>query len=213
MKRKYIILVVVALFFIGSIKVIVFDNWKVMFVFLSFMDNPSKGYVFFQKRIYKIAAKTNLGNKILKELYEKESPNLRNIYIKTLGVIGERSASGYLIKCYSKYQNDEKHKDTVWYLIMSAGMIGNNDLVPLLETLLNNYHKHRITVTRYAIARSLYLITGRRYNYKDDYGEERKIILTNDLIMARKVIESSIGRKRTYNEMLILDRLYYSPDL
>jgi hypothetical protein len=129
-----------------------------------------------------------------------------------LGIIGEYYSAVYLIKAYSEYQNKDQSAVTVWYIINSMGLIGNHDAVKLLETLLKNYDKHGMQVSRYSLARSLYFLTGKRYDYINSSGEITKIHLTKELKNARKVIEESAGRKRTYDEMIILDKLYRPPE-
>jgi hypothetical protein len=83
------------------------------------------------------------------------------------------------------------------------GLIDNNDLVPFLETLLRDYDQLRVQATKYSIARSLYLITGNKFSY---------VRIIRELSEARNVILKSKGRKRTLQEMLLLDKLYRPPE-
>jgi hypothetical protein len=213
-KNKKIIafvLITLSIFTIGF-KVFIFDNLNALFLIAEGFDQPSIWFYVAQERIYKIAERKDIGNVILKYLEDDKNRHLHNLYIKTLGIIGEYYSAAYLIKAYAKYQNKERYAVTVGYIIASMGMLGNNDVVQLLDTLLKNYDKHKMQVTRYSLARSLYLLTGKRYDYVNSSGENTKIHLTNELKNARKVIEESKGHRRTYDEMIVLDKLYRPPE-
>ena len=212
--KKIIVFVLITLFiFTLGVKVFIFDNLNVLFLIAEGFDQPSAWFYVAQERIYKTAERKDIGKDILKYLEDDKNTHLHNLYIKTLGIIGEYYSATYLIKAYAKYQNKERYAVTIVYIIASMGMLGNNDVVPLLETLLKNYDKHKMLVTRYSLARSLYLITGKRYNYVNSSGENTKLHLTNELKNARKVIEKSKGHRRTYDEMIVLDKLYRPPEI
>ena len=211
-KKRYILGILALVLFLLGLKIAVLDNPNVLFAIAEGLDQPSKRYYAVQERIYSIAERKNISKEILQHLEDDKNKHLHNLYIKTLGVIGEYYSATYLIKAYARYQDDEKHALTVWYIISCMGMLGNNDAVPLLETLLKNYDKHKMQVTRYSLARSLYLITGEQYNYVNDSGEKTKLCLTNELKSVRKVIVNSKGRKRTCEEMITLDKLYRPPE-
>jgi hypothetical protein len=204
------VLITLSIFTIG-LKVFIFDNLNALFLIAEGFDQPSTWFYVVQKRIYKIAERKDIGNDILKYLNNDKNRHLHNLYIKTLGIIGEYYSAAYLIKAYAKYQNNERYAVTIGYIIASMGMLGNDNVVQLLETLLKNYDKHKMQVTRYSLARSLYLLTGKRYDYVNSSGENTKIHLTNELKTARKVIEKSKRHRRTYDEMIVLDKLYRPP--
>ena len=210
-RKRYVIgLLAVVILSIG-LKFVFFDNLHILFLMAEGLDQPSRLYYVVQERIYKLDETKNIGKVILQNLEEDKNKHLHNLYIKTLGVVGEYYSASYLLKAYVSYQNDEQHANTVWYIINSIGMLGNKDVVPILETLLKNYDRHKMQVTRYSLVRSLYLITGERYDYINAAGEKTKIVLTNELKSARQVIVNSKGRKRTYEEIIILDKLYRPP--
>jgi hypothetical protein len=91
------------------------------------------------------------------------------------------------------------------------GQIGDEDFVPFLETLVRDYDKLRVQATKYSILRSLYLITGNRYSYFNSSGRKSELEVTEELIDARRVIMNSKGRKRSIQEMLVLEKLYRPP--
>lgn len=189
-----------------------FVNINFSFSMAEGLDKPSKLHYFFVERIYKICAKKNLGPELLENIKSGENEHLQNIYIRTLGIVGERNATTYLIMQYSNYQDRADKKSTLYSIIDSLGMIGNEEAIPILERLLENYDKYKIQVTRYSIVRALYLLTGKTYTYSDSSSEKKSITLTKRLENARKVIESTKASKRTFNEMLILDKAFRHPD-
>ena len=146
-------------------------------------------------------------------LEQNKNNHLHNLYIQVLGISGESSSAGVLIKVYSRCQNDVNRLSTVNRIIEAMGLIANDDLVVFLEILLRDYEKLRVQATKYSIARSLYLLTEQKYSYINDAGRNTKLQVTEELIEARNVILNSKGRKRTLQEMLLLDKLYRPPDL
>ena len=103
-------------------------------------------------------------------------------------------------------------RSTVNRIIDAMGLIANDDLVVFLETLLRDYDKLRAQATKYSIVRSLYLITGEKYSYIDGSRRNTGLQVAEELIEARNVILNSKGRKRTLQEMLLLDKLYRPPE-
>lgn len=210
-KKRSLILIVV-IFSIGIlVKIAILDNVELLFAVAVGLDKPSKLYYFTTERIYNISEKAKLSDKILKDLEANKNKHLDDLYIHTLGIIGEYHSATYLLKTYVKYQDDKNNAIILAGIIDSMGMIGNEDLVPLLERLLSNYDNHRMQVTRYAIARALYLITGKPYSYIDSSGEKTNFNITTELKEAWAAVNLSRGRKRTFSEMLTLDKLYRPP--
>lgn len=210
--QKRSLLLIVVLFSVGILlKIAILDNVGLLFTVAAGSDKPSMLYYFATERIYNISGEERVNEKILQDLEANKNKHFRDLYIHTLGVIGEYYSATYLLKTYVKYQDDKNHAIIVATVIDSMGMIGNEDLVPLLERLLSNYENHRMQVTSYAIARALYLITGKAYSYSDSSGEKINFNITNELKDARNVVKSSMGRKRTFSEMIILDKLYRAP--
>jgi hypothetical protein len=166
-------------------KIAILDNPNVLFTIAEGADVPSKVYYFATERIYKIADKKDIGKKLQEHLEKGHSEYLHNEYIKTLGIIGEYYSTATLIKAYSKYQHNTNRRSTVSRIIDSMGLIGNEDVVPFLETLLKDYDELDVQATSYAIARALYLTTGRKYSYISPSGESGTLYLTDELIGAK----------------------------
>ena len=174
-----------------------------MFQIAAGLDKPSKFYNIIIERIYSLSESQNFNEEIRNHLEQNKNDHLYNLYIHVLGIIGDRSSAGIFIKLYSRYQHDINHHSTVNRIIDAMGLIDNNDLVPFLETLLRDYDQLRVQATKYSIARSLYLLTGKKSSY---------VQVTGELSEARNVIFNSKGRKRTLQEMLLLDKLYRPPE-
>ena len=109
------------------------------------------------------------------------------------------------------HQHDMNRRSTVSRIIDAMGQIGNEDFVPFLEALIRNYDKLKVETTKYSIARSLYLITGKKYQYVNKSGVKTEIQVTNELIEARNVIIQSKERHRSLQEMLVVEKLYRPP--
>lgn len=211
-RKRYIFGLLFFFLFLTGVKITVFDNIDALFAIEAGLDNPSAGYFLVQERIYRLSNRENVTKKILQYLEEDQNKHLHDLYIKTLGVVGEQDVFMHLLRSYSKYQGKKEYSTNVWHIINAMGMIGNPGFTPLLKRLLENYSQHRVQVSRYLLARSLYLITGNQYKYINSEGRETKITLTDELINARKVIVDSENRKRTFEEMLTLDKLFRPPD-
>ncbi len=212
-KRNTIVLLVCLLILAGVVfHFSVLENEKALFLIAEGLDKPSNSYNIVIKKIYSLSEKKSLSEKIKEYLEQNKNEHLHNLYIHVLGITGERSSAGVLIKEYSRYQHDINHRSTVDQIIDTMGLIANDDLVPFIETLLRDYDKLRVQATKYSIARSLYLSTGEKYSYIDAAGRNTELQVTEELIEARKVILSSKGRKRTLQEMVLLDKLYRPPE-
>jgi hypothetical protein len=75
-----------------------------------------------------------------------------------------------------------------------------------LEEILN-YNKNTFEINNYLIARSLFLLTGRRYDYINAEGEKVKFNSNSEIINIREIILNSKNRKRTIHEMIQIDKL------
>jgi len=211
-KKKIIIILIVLLLFAGIfLRFSVFNNVSVLFLIAEGLDRPSKAYYVVIERIYRLSEKKRVRAEIWEDLESNKNPNLDNLYIQVLGITGAHIPTGSLIKLYSLNQHDMNRRSTVSRIIDAMGLLGNEDFVPFLETLLTDYDKLSPQATRYAITRSLYLITGNRYTYLADSGQKSRLQLTNELIEARNVVENTKERGRNMKDMLVLDRLYRPP--
>jgi len=209
--KKWLILLAVALSISITTKILILDNTNFLYAIAEGMDQPSKPYYFVMERIYKLSGDKKLDEKIHKFLEEDKNKHLHALYIHTLGIIGGNHSSTFLMKAYVKYQDDPNHIITVSRIIDSMGVVGDEDVVPILERLIDNYDNHRMKVTRYAIVRALYLATGKVYEYINSSGKNTKLKLTDELESARGIILAAKGRTRTFEEMRSLDKLFKPP--
>ncbi len=192
------------------VKKVTWDNPEFLFNIAEGFDEPSIPFYLLIEQAYKIYSNGNHQNIIANFLNESENKHLINSYIRTAGVIGDISSKIELIDLYREYDNPN-YRARLYYIVKSLGLLGVADVVPFLENLLSNQEK--VIISGSTIAVSLYLITGQdHYRFVNTLGNEQKLILTDDLIRARQVILDSKNRKRTYQEMIILDNLFRSPD-
>lgn len=203
-KLLIILLLAVAVF---GIKAITLDNEDFLVLMAGGFDSPSKPYFFCLNRIYRLSEKKDLKDKFTNYILQGKKKIYHNLYTRILGIIGEAENTEYLMKPYVQFQHDPNSRSRIYHIIDSMGFSGNTDYVPILEALLNKYKEHNPAVTKYQIARSFYLLTGNRYRV-----EQELIYLSSELIDARNVISSSKGRKRTYEEMMILEKVIRPPN-
>lgn len=204
MKKSIIITIIAVLIFVFTFKIIIFDNVNFLYSILEGLNTKSPLYNFTIERIYKIAEKKDIGKNLIAYIEKDENQNLHDLYIRILGVIGEYDAINCLLKTYIKYQDDKNRLFTIYKIISSLGFLGNEEIVPFLESILN---KNSWPLLNHTIARSLYLITGKPYVYMDHTGKSQELYLYDGLIQARKVVLSTRGKKRSFDNMLILDKL------
>ena len=210
-KRLSLTILVCVIGIVVFSKIIILDNPDILCMVAEGFDEPSTLYYASLERIYKISKKKKVGEKFIERLTEGKNLNLQNCYIRVLGVIGEKDAFSCLMNLYVKYQHNKEFKSTVYAIINSLGLIGKEDAVPLLETLLEKYDEHDVQVPGALISHSLYLITGKNYYFTSSAGVKEKLHLTEERIAARRVIEASSERQRSFEEMITLDKLIYRP--
>lgn len=211
-KKKAIIIFTISLLFVGLIFTFsILKNINALFLISEGLDRPSKAYYILIERIYRLSSKKKAGDKIWGYVEGNKNAHLHNLYIQVLGITGAYIPTGSLIKLYSICQHDIDRRSTASKIIDAMGLLGNEDFVPFLETLLRDYDKLKVQATKYAIVRSLYLITGNRYTYLNDLAQKSKLQVTDELTEARNVIKITKGRSRTIQEMLVLDKLYRPP--
>jgi len=206
--KKYIIpILLVAVILI--IKFAILDNVFILMSFAKGLDEPSSLFYLTTERIYKLSAKKSVSNKIIEHIEENKDNHIQDLFIRTLGIIGrdDPRAITCIIKNYIKYQDNMNRQNIVLKVIDAMGYISNKNTVSILERLLINYDKHRMVVPRYSIARSLYLSTGKNYEYINESGTKTQLRITEELSRAREIIVDSKGRFRKFQEMIILDNL------
>ena len=176
------------------------------------LDQPSVVFNKVIERIYKLSERQDIGKKLTTYLRENRKEHHHNLYIRILGVLGDKRSANDLLKIYVKYQHDENHRSTIYRVVDSLGFISNEEAVPVLERLLTNYDRLGVQVTQYTIARALYLSTGKSQDYKNESGTASSLVVTKELLRARQVIVASRDRKRTFDEMMVLERLLRPPN-
>ena len=190
-----------------GVKIFIYDNPKALYVIAEGLDDPSSMYYHVVERIYIMSANDSEMNRIIEELESGKNEYLHDLYVRTLGIVGETSdlANYVLVKIYTKCQDSDNKKVIVYTVIDSMGFVGNESTISILERLIENYENHNMVVAKYPIVRSLYLSTGDVNRVKEKSSLD--FIVTEELKVAREVIAHSKGRYRTFNEMLILANL------
>lgn len=190
-----------------GVKIFIYDNPKALYVIAEGLDDPSSMYYHVVERIYMLSANDSEMNRIIEELESGKNEYLHDLYVRTLGIVGETSdlANYVLVKIYTKCQDNDNKKVIVYTVIDSMGFVGNESTISILERLIENYENHNMVVAKFPIVRSLYLSTGDVNRVKEKSSLD--FIVTEELKMAREVIARSKGRYRTFNEMLILTNL------
>ncbi len=211
-KRNIIVIVIILMIGIGFfIKKATWDNTDFLCLIAEGFDEPSMPFYILIDRVYKLSEKNGNQENLERFLSEDEYQNLLNLYIRIAGVKGNRDIIKSLFDIFSEF-NDLKQRSTVYYIVASFGNLGYSEAVPFLENLLSNDDNLKTPISGSTISSSLFLITGKNYEFANSSGSRQKLILTEHLINARNVIISSKGRKRTYEEMVTLDNLFRPPD-
>ena len=196
--KKYLVVVFSVLILIGY----VWNSSFILYTIASGLDVPSKPYYFIIERLFELPADS--GNRIL------QHDNIIDLYIHVTGIKGDKNVD--LLGYYATYQHDKNNIGRVYNVINSMGLISDNTYTILLESLLKDYNKLNVQVTKYTIARALYLITGKRYPYRESERDVYSgIPITNELYRARKIILDTHARRRTLKEMIELDKIFRPP--
>lgn len=189
------------------------DATKLCFLAEGF-DEPSRPYYFFVERIYKISNDSDASKKLLDYLGNKENLHLQNLVIRLLGVTGEREALPHLRRLLDPLKGTADNLFVMYYAIYSIGLIGDDRAVSLLENVLEACNSvGEIRTLGFPTAVALFILTGdTKHYFLNSAGERQTLIVTSRLSGARKVILQSKGRKRTYQEMITLDKIFRHPD-
>ncbi|MCD4742970.1 MAG: hypothetical protein K8R67_10900 [Desulfobacteraceae bacterium] len=209
-KQKISVILFSIIFFISIvIKIGVWDNPNTLCMIAEGFDQPSTKFSFIIKRVYKISQRNDFDNKIIQYLRDGENTHLYDIYIRILGVMGSKQSLSYLKKMYLMHQNNKNSRATLFNIIRSIGMIGENEIIPFLEMLQKKQKSFNVLVPEANIATAIYLITGNsKYFFINSFGVKQRLYLTNEISEARNVIIESRNRNRTFKEMLILEKMY-----
>lgn len=201
-----ITLIVTILVTIGT-KMFIYDNPKALYVIAEGLDEPSSSYYWVIERIYRLSRNESETKRILNELESGKNEFLHDLYIRTIGIVGENSdfANYVTVKIYTKYQGNDQKMSIVASAIDTMGFIANKSTISILERLVENYDNHNMVVAKYPVVRALYLSTCDIHMVREKSSMEFN--KTDELKMAREVITRSKGRYRTFDEMLILSNL------
>ena len=209
-RTKIFIIVASCLLCLFIVKKVTWDNPDFLFSMAEGFDEPSMPFYILIDQAYKIYSSRDHQNLLTTFLNESENQHLIDTYIRVAGVIGDTASKSKLINLYKEF-NNPTYKVRLHYIVKSIGLLGTKDAIPFLQNLLS--YQGKAIVSGSTIAVSLFLITGQdHYRFFNTLGNEQKLILTDDLIRARQVMLDSKNRKRTYQEMIILDNLFRSPD-
>jgi len=203
MKKILIVFLIVLVFFI-VIMLCILNSVDFLCMIAEGSNEPSSLHNFTIERIYKIAEKKDIGEKLIKYIRENENENLHPLCIRILGVIGEEGTLPCLMEIYIKHQ-EETESYKVYKVIKSLGLLGKEEVVPFLERILNR--EDGWILLNHPIAESLYLLTGNQYDFINPQGEKQKLYLYDELRQAREVILATKMRKRNHEDMAILDKL------
>ncbi len=214
MKKQHRIFIVICLALIGCIIGLAkysLHNENYLAHLAEEFDIPSKPYYFFTERIFQLAENRNIGKTFEDHLEANRNQHLHNSYIYYLGIIGQSQSTVHIMNQFIQFQNEPSRKSTIYRIINHMGNSGNYFYSNILEVLLRNYKNHKPLVSQYQIARSLFLIMGNNQEYIDENGKKHELIITDELKTAHNAIASSRGRRRTFEEMLLIDNVTRSP--
>lgn len=205
MKRKPIITAIFFLVLCILIKLFLFDNFNFLVTISEGLDKPSPQYNFFVNRIYNLTQSKKIDKIIIDSLSSGKQKNLHLRFYRFLGVIGGDQAYPTLKKQY-EIKNDSKQENNInnFYIISSIGLTGDPDSVNFLENLLQKEK----AIPGALVAQSLFLVTGKKYNFLNQGGDIEEFFADQDLLKMREVISNSSGRKRNPDELRLLDKLF-----
>ncbi len=211
LKNKLLVFAIAFLFVILAIGGYSLNNVRVLFAVANGLDQPSKSYYLATERIYKTLSQSKC-DEIVQFLSKGNNEHLHDLYIHSLGVTGCVDSSAYLLDLYVKVQHDRNKRSTCNNIVNSMGLSGNSDYVSFLEVLLKDYEKLSVQPSRYSIARALYLLTGKQYQFESAMQSREKFTVTKELAEANNIIASTHTKPRTFEEIVKLDKLFRSPD-
>ncbi len=209
-KTKKVVISTAIILFLGlviTLKVCILDNVHSLCIIAEGAgSNTSSLYYLAIERIYKLAERKEVGEALVVELDGGRNVYSYGLYRRLLGVIGEDAALTPLLIFYADNQDNEQSAHQLHITIISLGLLGNEDAVPILEAILTG-SKERPHVEGVTVARSLYLLTGKSYEFTYR-GNKQDLYVNDELREARKVILAAKRRKRNFEEMITLDMLF-----
>lgn len=212
-KKKLSIIILLFLFAPALSGLYLWNNIDSLFSLSLAFDEPSRPFYLILNRIYCIISEDSKYKQFLGKLYYNSDNEFDNLYLRVIGVSGYKRSLDRLKSIFLSSHNKSEYRSTLYYVIVSIGLIGDIDAVPFLEKLLIHFDENEYVIQESNIVTALYLITGDvTYRFKNSFGEEQSLLLTDRLRNARRIIVSSKNRKRTHREMIILDHIFRPPD-
>lgn len=215
--KKKIIIVTILLLVVFSIKKAIYDNEDFLVHLAEGFDDPSFGYFFIIERIYKIAETKKIEDKFAEKILKNENSHLHGQYLRICGAIGKSDTIGFLIKIFNQnYRDKTKWEDkNTWGILYDAidsmGMTGNAKFIPYLEAVLNEKGPSHPGIYQFQVARSLYLITGKKYNIESIDGGKKPLHISKEIEDARAAIKTSKNKRRNLETMLVIDNFLRAP--
>jgi len=203
--KKILIIFAIVLTLIFLIKAVFWNNIDFLCVMAGASGKPSAFHNFFMDRIYKIAERRDISKILIDNLRKDNKEALHGLFLRILGVIGEKNALNDFMSIYFKHQ-DENKSLVLYYVLNSIGLLGEEKAVIFLENIINR--KGQWDLLNYSIAESLYLLTGKKYDFINPKGDMQDFYPTDEVLRARDVILATKDRKRSFQEMIILDILF-----
>jgi hypothetical protein len=216
--KKKIIIVAIVFWALLFIKKATYDNAEFLVHIAEGFDDPSFGYFFVLERIYKIAETKKIEDTFAEKILKNENSHLHGQYLRICGVIGKSDSTDFLIKIFNQNYKDRtqwrnKNKWGILYeAIDSMGITGNPEYVPYLEEVLYEKGLYHPLISQFQVARSLYLITGKRYKIKSNDGSKKPLNISTDVEAARIAIEMSKHKRRDLEAMLVIDNILRAPN-
>ena len=166
---------------------------------------PSVQHNSFMDQVFLLAQKIDVAGLCEERLSQNKYPGLHELYLRTIAVIGDANGLASFVTYFSRRAatNDTFGLFDVYSFL---GVLGDGKAQAILEKQLNRNQAN--PVLNFAIARSLFLLTGQRYRFVNPDGNLQEFYPTEAAIRARTIILASRGRKRTFEEMRTLDGLF-----
>lgn len=129
------------------------------------------------------------------------------MFIYLIGLEGDPNSSIILSNYFHNNCIEKENIDTTNSIIKAMGLLGDERFISILNNSREFYTNS--PYKGYLINKSFYLITGKNYYKKDNLKVFFDIEESFDDY--RRIITESTGRKRTSDEMILLDKLSRPP--
>lgn len=209
-KKKFTMIIISCLLFMYLIKLMLFNNFNFMFLTAECFNRPSRCYHFILGRIYRISVRKEIAPSLIDRIMDDKNKALDYHYIRVLGVIGEEDATSVLLKKLIDNLNMgiDGGANNSLCIITSLGLIGDKDIVPVLEKCLEHYDSWLNS----SIAAALYIITGKKYEFVNTNGKKQQFIPTQEIEKAYEIVSRKSGEQRSYEELIKLDKIFRPPN-